>query len=222
MRNAENQTQQTHILLSFYRLCLENFFADEGNFAEQSIADMSPYKAFLKKDNTLSVYAREKRYYKFGHQVFFEYFSVQGLIHFMKSNPPNKRALLLCLCADNNMRNTLQLLCGHISEYEPELYDDLVFIIQACLIVQVGELKCEKNKTIERLLQLPDVIKENFTASNVYKGVSKEQEKMAMDICEEIEAAFNKNAESLRTAGFFFNLYMWDKPGDIFRWVPRK
>ena len=199
--------QSSNEAVTFYQLCLQMLLAEERKFDGTQIDRFSSYQAFLRKETALDDEGMDLHYYTCCHEMIFEYFAVRGLIDCIENHPEQKDILLLHLCSDRNMRDILQLTIGFIFQYKPDLYNDLVSIVRACLILQCESHSCERNPVTERLLQLPNKIGKLDLSNFVVQSPAVKDITKMTQIWSEINDAFENNLEMLRNGKWFQNTF---------------
>ena len=208
-RENENHalTPSTAQSEQFYQLCLQALLKNQRQFSEDQVDQGSPYQAFLIRKMDINEDGQDIASYVFPHEMIFEYFSVRGLTQELEDNIKQKDIILLHLCSNPNMRNILQFTSAFICQYKPELFDNLVSLIRACLILQCETEHKSNDECIQNLLQLPNEIKQMNLAEVLQRELTDEESDKITEIWRKINRAFNEDAEKLKESGWFRNLH---------------
>ena len=192
---------------AFYKLCLDSLLTDHREFSEEQMVDLPAYKAILIKQTNIDDEGEDCTSYVFPHEMIFEYFSVRGLIQYLENNHQNQHAILLYLCSNPNMCNILQFVSAYICQYKPGLFDTLISILRACLVLQHETTEQSFNEYAQDLLSLSEEIMQIIPKIDLQKVLSEDESKMINDIWRKINMAFTDDAEKLRDACWFRTLY---------------
>ena len=201
MHKVTTKSQHTGHTM-FYKTCLECFLKGENRLLDKDLEN-SPYKAFLTKQTNDE--GMGSAYYTFSHMLIFEYFTVRGFVDSLWRRPRETRAVLLHLCSDPNMRNILQLASGFICQCKPELFDNLVSIIRACLFLQCNAERCVRNEGMKNLLHLPSVMPKLFPSTELLETPQKDV-KLVVKMRRKIDAAFT-GKDVLKKGKWFKKLF---------------
>ena len=205
---------------AFYQICLDCLLNDERKLREAQVDVKSPYQAFLLKHTDIDNDGCDDIFFTFPHETIFEYFAVRGLVHILEKQTERKQAILLYLCSNPNMRNILQLTSGFICQYKPELFNDLVAILRASLILQWEKRHHETARTeyiedkghrespyTNSLIQLSKEIDQLPLRKCLSINLTDDESIQVDKIWEQVNRAFSEKAEQLREDHWFMNLY---------------
>ena len=225
-REQENQ----ELILSeddrndFYRLCVEALFNNERNFPESIIDEHLLFQGFMVKKTERNDEGLDTTYFVFQHEVLFDYMAMRGLVNTLDGD--GKYAILLFLCSKESLRNILQLACGYICQYRPEMFDDLIFLLRACLILQcdrkpkwlfrqlnglichVEGKHCDKTAKHlgKKLLDLSDKIQGMSSSSILHGSLTTSDCYKINEIRRMINSSFDEDAWKLRDIYWFEGL----------------
>ena len=199
--NVTNEESQ-----NFYKLCLFALLSGMRRFPEPLLMKFTivdNYKAFLVREEERNQNAELIVNYSFTHEMVFEYFSskyIEGV------DMQSLKSLLLLVCSQTALRNLQKIIFELILRREQHREVLLLMMIRGIILFHITKRNCIQNIPAG-LLQLQDRIKSGVNIEQVMLShQDADQVREADAIWEEINRAFDSEAEALRAMGWFWGL----------------